>query len=253
MKQRLISAAVMIAIGLPCLVWGGIVTTVFLYAILVGVDYEIAKISGKLNVPVLLLLILFDASYFYLGNDLLFLPAFIVLLFIIGIFDENFKADLICVTGLLNIACLIAIDTAITCFSIHRLFLIFVALVGLVCDGGAYFVGRSLGKHKLCERISPKKTVEGAIGGIVVSFIVSLIFVIVLNFFGLNKTLIIVLIPLIAIVSEIGDLSFSLIKRHFNIKDFSNLIPGHGGLLDRFDSCIICLLFVNLIIKLFIL
>ncbi len=102
-----------------------------------------------------------------------------------------------------------------------------------VCDMGAYFSGVTLGKHKLCPNISPKKTVEGAIGGILSSVIVTLILSLCFK-----KTLLIPMaltVPL-CILGMIGDLFASAIKRSVNLKDYGNLIPGHGGILDRLDS-----------------
>lgn len=110
-------------------------------------------------------------------------------------------------------------------------------------DGGAYFGGSFFGKRKLCPKISPKKTVEGAVSGVVIGTCLSLLVGVIfenfifsveevnylyLAFFGL----------LGALVSIVGDLSFSLIKRSCGIKDYGSLIPGHGGMLDRFDSVI---------------
>lgn len=115
-----------------------------------------------------------------------------------------------------------------------------------VCDMGAYFTGSFLGKHKLCPGISPKKTVEGAVGGVAASIIVTLI--ITLCF---NKA---ILLPLIltvplCILGMIGDLFASAIKRSVGIKDYGKLIPGHGGILDRVDSIIMIVPLMFIMIK----
>jgi phosphatidate cytidylyltransferase len=112
-----------------------------------------------------------------------------------------------------------------------------------MADAGAFFAGSLFGKHKLCPNISPKKTVEGAIGGV---FTCVLAAVAIGFLFGnlITPQLTVNFIPLIiigvcdAVLSIVGDLSFSLIKRTIGIKDYSNLFPGHGGMLDRFDSII---------------
>ena len=115
--------------------------------------------------------------------------------------------------------------------------LVFVA--SWICDSFAYFIGRAIGKHKLIPEISPKKTIEGAIGGVVCTtlcfvlfgFIVSMISDLtpkyfILSLFGFA----------LSIVAQFGDLIASLIKREHGVKDYGNIFPGHGGVLDRFDS-----------------
>lgn len=106
-----------------------------------------------------------------------------------------------------------------------------------VCDMGAYFVGSTLGKHKLCPEISPKKTVEGAVGGILSGIVVSLILVFAFSVTEKLAAALILTVPF-CILGMIGDLFASAIKRTAGIKDYGNLIPGHGGILDRFDSII---------------
>lgn len=110
-----------------------------------------------------------------------------------------------------------------------------------ITDTFAYFTGRFFGKHKLIPEVSPKKTVEGAIGGVVFCVISAIIFAIVVeNFFiGTGKANYLVLgisAVFISVVSQTGDLIMSVIKRHYGIKDYGKLFPGHGGILDRFDS-----------------
>jgi phosphatidate cytidylyltransferase len=136
--------------------------------------------------------------------------------------------------------------------------LCYVIIGAFGADIGAYFIGVLFGKHKINPRISPNKTWEGLIGGFVFSFILSFTFAYVLSLFNyplllgvLDKShwYWILLISLIMpIVSVLGDFIFSSIKRYYNIKDFSNILPGHGGVLDRIDSLLVTSLFVTIAI-----
>ena len=112
-----------------------------------------------------------------------------------------------------------------------------------MADAGGFFVGATLGKHKLCPNISPKKTVEGAIGGVVFcigsALLIGVIFQnLILTDMKVNFWALALLGAIDAPISILGDLSFSLIKRSLNIKDYGSIFPGHGGMLDRFDSII---------------
>ena len=125
----------------------------------------------------------------------------------------------------------------------HGIALMVLGLCGAwIADSGAYFTGTFLGKHKLCPEISPKKTVEGFIGGIAVTVIVFIAYNIVYTKFicksgvGVNHLTVPLIAAACAIVGTIGDLSASLIKRQYGIKDYGNIMPGHGGAMDRFDS-----------------
>ena len=112
-------------------------------------------------------------------------------------------------------------------------------------DTGAYFVGCAIGKHKLAPMISPKKTWEGVVGGIVVCLLGMLllgkVFELLIPGAEVNYLALAVLAPFASVISIIGDLSASLVKRQFGIKDFGNIMPGHGGVLDRFDSVLFVL------------
>jgi phosphatidate cytidylyltransferase len=113
-------------------------------------------------------------------------------------------------------------------------------------DSGAYLFGVTLGKHRLFERISPKKSWEGAIGGLLAACVASLIFA----YFSASLSVVgwIGLAVLVVIFGTFGDLAESLLKRTFNIKDSGNILPGHGGMLDRFDS----LLFATPVVLLYL-
>lgn len=119
--------------------------------------------------------------------------------------------------------------------------ILYVLLVTMLSDVFAYLVGVPLGKHKLAPRVSPKKTVEGLVGGIVGAVLVSTLYVSIIEVpFPFDPPLsiyaIIVISFFVSLAGQLGDLVASKIKRDYDIKDFSNIFPGHGGILDRFDS-----------------
>lgn len=122
-------------------------------------------------------------------------------------------------------------------------YLYYICFLGAwITDIFAYFCGRAFGKHKLIPDVSPKKTVEGSIGGTVFCILVMVIFGFVVEKLvpeiSANLLIFVVAGVLIAIVSQIGDLSMSVIKRKYGVKDYGFIFPGHGGVLDRFDSVI---------------
>lgn len=126
----------------------------------------------------------------------------------------------------------------------HGLFLLAMMLLcAWSSDTGAYFAGVKFGKHKLCPVISPKKTVEGFIGGIVscvlIQEVVALVYAFVISRnVQISYLAVAVAAAVCSVISVLGDLTFSLLKRHYGIKDYGNIMPGHGGALDRFDSVI---------------
>lgn len=131
---------------------------------------------------------------------------------------------------------------------IHRAYLLLPFILSFACDTFAYFAGLAFGKHKLAPKVSPKKTIEGSIGGMAGNVVCGLLFAFVMDrWFGgsIGYGAMALLALLCGIVAQVGDLSFSLIKREFGIKDYGHLFLEHGGVLDRFDS----VLFVTPIIE----
>lgn len=138
-----------------------------------------------------------------------------------------------------------AIISIINNFDYGYIYVWLVFLISILSDTMAYFTGRFFGKHKLAPILSPKKTLEGSIGAIAFSTIGCVTFG---KVFNLNILLMVILGFAGSIISQVGDLVASYVKRKVEIKDYSNLIPGHGGILDRFDSIILVSQFIYVVI-----
>lgn len=119
-------------------------------------------------------------------------------------------------------------------------YVLFALLIVWSTDTGAYFIGRQFGKHKLAPHVSPNKTVEGFIGGIVSAIIIAGGFFYLMNLSG-NIGLVILALIVLSIFGQLGDLVESALKRFYGVKDSGKILPGHGGILDRFDSLLFVL------------
>lgn len=125
-------------------------------------------------------------------------------------------------------------------------YLTFAVTSCFVTDIAAFLFGRAFGSRKLCPRISPKKTIEGAAGGVACAVIVSMLAAIILNRLAelrFNVISLVIWAVLVSIIGQLGDLCMSVVKRIAGVKDFGALLPGHGGILDRFDSHILAIPF----------
>ena len=169
-----------------------------------------------------------------------------ILLFIMPLFGEmmldhvKVHFDMIAMTVVagLIVPYLLTAVIRILAMKIGRYVILVPFVVAFLNDAGAYFVGMRFGKHKLAPVVSPNKTIEGLLGGIITSVLGMIIYAIVLHVlkFKVNYFLAILYGLVGGIVGVFGDLCFSIIKRQTGIKDYGNLFPGHGGVLDRFDS-----------------
>ncbi len=246
MATRIISAL----IGLPIILFfiymgGGYFA--FMIAVLATIGlYELSRMTkGRqqfLFVPVLLgVWMMLMGSYFQwenwsgMGILITFCLVFAVAVFQFPAFDVLDIA--VNFLGLIYIGWTMAHFILFDSLGDGRLLVLYLFVAIWGSDSGAYFTGRFLGKHKLCPRVSPKKTIEGSIGGIVTSCI---LLVLINQYLHLLTTVAAIIIGVvISIIGQIGDLIESLIKRYYQVKDSGNLIPGHGGVLDRFDSAML--------------
>lgn len=181
----------------------------------------------------------------------LLIVSFLVMLCIPVITEKyNFVDVAITMFGFLYVAVFFGFITLVNLkpYGNYYVWLIFIA--SWLCDTAAYYAGRFLGKHKLNPRVSAKKTIEGSIGGLLGSTIACTIFAYIAGSYGASiKAFDGFIIGLLCgVLCQFGDLAASSIKRYCETKDYSNLIPGHGGILDRFDS----ILFASVVVYYYI-
>lgn len=219
---------------------GGFVLLLSIYLIsIIGLREFYKAMENKDIVPIYVIGYLWTTGLFVnslsIFNNLEIILTFaIIILLILTVIkkDKNIEDISITILGMFYIPFLL--------FHISNLdgniyiWLIFIISFGT--DTFAYISGNLFGKNKLCPKISPKKTVEGSIGGIIGSIILAIIFSIYFNLGPIWK--IVILAIICSILSQLGDLVASKIKRSTGIKDYGNIMPGHGGVLDRFDSII---------------
>ncbi len=255
MRTRFISGACLVVIAVACNYIGGpLLLGVLLLCAQIGL-FELFRSCGVLpagkwiNAPALVGYFSSIAYYAILFLDkgqehMLFIAVcMIVLSMLVYVFAfPKYHATQIayCVFGFFYVPVLLSFIYLVRNLEngIFTVWLIYI--VSWVCDTFAYLVGMAIGKHKLCPKLSPKKSIEGAIGGIVGSVLGGFLF----SYFLLEDKIpgatikIMIICAVGAIVSQTGDLAASAIKRNHDIKDYGRVIPGHGGILDRFDSVI---------------
>lgn len=184
-----------------------------------------------------------------------------ILLFFVALFSEvlishgKLRLDRIsvCVMAGLLIPYLLSALVRIICKDAGRQLILIPFVIAFLSDSGAYFVGRAFGRHKLAPIISPNKTMEGMAGGVVTAILGMLLYCFILDTAfdaTVNYPFAITYGILGSLAGVFGDLCFSAIKRQTGIKDYGNLIPGHGGILDRFDSVVVVAPLVEILLAL---
>ena len=264
MKSRIITAIILILLVIPPIFLGGILYLIGISAILALSMHELLTVNkSPIWVQVLgISFVLGSTIYTYFNLDNIFInfnvlsmiiPLFTY--FTIAIFDKRRTLLDACyntITTLLVTLFGVALVELRCTFDDANL-LLYALITTVAVDTFALFIGCKFGKHKLNTRISPKKSIEGAVGGAICGLIIGTLFAILFPIthtasstfinigwepnFDLTYMLnVFALTAVLTIVGQIGDLTFSMIKRHYEVKDFSNILPGHGGFGDRIDS-----------------
>ncbi|MEH7353118.1 phosphatidate cytidylyltransferase [Neobacillus drentensis] len=256
MKQRIITGVVAAALFLPIVYFGGIplvvltyfLATIGLYELMRMKNLNIFSIHGILSILFLWVLI-FPEKYQYVLDTFYYSKTelcivFILLLLTYTVITKNrFTFEDVSFSILsslyVGIGFYFFFETRVDGGLVYILYSLFMVWA---TDSGAYFIGKALGKRKLWPEISPNKTVEGFLGGVVCAVIIALLFVLFTDI----KGSIIGITVVLSVFGQIGDLVQSAFKRHFNVKDSGKILPGHGGILDRFDSLIFVWPILNL-------
>ncbi|WP_057823662.1 phosphatidate cytidylyltransferase [Lentilactobacillus sunkii] len=259
MKQRVITAVVALLIFIPIIVMGGIWVDIAALALGIVAISEILVMKKKL-------LISPESIIAYLGVCSLILPdawtsflpghisqnfvffIFVLMLLLQTVLSRNlfsFDDVGVIVLGMLYIG--MGFHYFIAARGLGLTVLLYALFIVWVTDSGAYIFGRMFGKHKLAPRISPNKTWEGSIGGSLAATILCTVFVVFYPISGHSLLQMFVFTIILSIAGQFGDLIESALKRYYGVKDSGKILPGHGGILDRFDSLLFVLPMLHLV------
>jgi len=257
MKQRVISAIVAFMIFIPIFIIGGLPFNIAFYVLTLLGLREFMKIRQKeKKYPDFIRFIAYlMITFLYFANtltgklsfsiDYRLVSGIFLTLFLPTILYHNKKIYSVkdafyLLGGVFFLGCSMSLFYMYRSISLELI--VFLFLITMITDSYAYFVGRLIGKNKLLEEISPKKTWEGTIGGSLVGTFVCTVFYVTVIDPNVSLFAISVVVLFLSLIGQFGDLFFSAIKRTFDVKDFSNIMPGHGGILDRLDSIIFVML-----------
>ena len=267
--KRTIFGIMFAVVVLGCLFMGGMFAAIMLAAVVMIGSTEIANLYSKgsenplknvvqtLSIMLYVFLAVFAESPDTMEGSIFIAPIFFNIPLLIALFSK--KHDYIKVVGATWLSMIfVAFPCGIMMMFYNEYFigtdkgwllLMFSIILIWVNDIFAYLTGVSIGRHKLFRRISPKKTIEGSIGGAVFTMLFAYLlnrFVLNVFFFDnyLNDIQVLILALGVVVFGTLGDLTESMMKRHAGVKDSGNLIPGHGGILDRFDATFMAMPFV---------
>ena len=264
MLKRIVASVILLPLLLLVLLWAPKICTALLFAFLAGIAAWELLVGTDLVVdtrPVIYTVIVafLVPVWSYYGCDQTLaqagILAFFLLLFMEMMLSHAklvFEKIAVCITGGLLIPYMLASLVRITASDSGRLLILIPFVIAFLSDSGAYFVGCAIGKHKMAPVISPKKSWEGFFGGLITAILGMLLFgFITEKCFDLEVNYLFAGIYGLfgALAGVFGDLCFSVIKRQTGIKDYGNLIPGHGGVLDRFDSVLVVAPLMELLLQ----
>ena len=250
MKKRLITAAVAIPLLLLMLLVLDKTVAAVVWGLMMSIaTYELLFGTGLITEPRLIVYSCvmafavtmwsyFDAVHVYMILGIMVFLAVLYAEMMAAHVNITFDKLALCVMGGMVIPFLLGSVIRILAMKVGRYVILVPFVIAFGSDSGAYFSGMMFGRHKLAPVISQHKTIEGAVGGVIMSVLLMVIYALILQFnrFQVSYVNAVLYGILGSAVGVFGDLCFSVVKRQTGIKDYGNIIPGHGGILDRFDS-----------------
>ena len=257
MKVRIISAIILLIVFIPVLIIGKLpFSLLMLFAAMLGLHELLGLRKTKKEFPIFMelfayILVGFLAISHHDSQSLTYtmdyrMMAFMMFAFILPMvfINNNKKYNLNDALFLIGSTLFIGLsfNLLILIRNASLTYIIYLFIISIMTDTYAYFTGKYIGRYKLAEKISPNKTIEGSIGGSLMATIMASTYYHLVIDPSLNVGIVIFVTLCLSIIGQLGDLVFSSIKRYYDRKDFSNIIPGHGGILDRLDSIIFVVL-----------
>lgn len=245
---RTITAAILLLVFVACVALGRYTSVAFFAVLGCVACVELANALHEMKIrsspwPACILLVLLCAALLIKLPTAWSIIALAIMVIAVLVYALFFKVEYENVLGTLSIILYPMLSFLLFAYVgemelNHRVPILGVVILAAnLCDIGAYFIGRWLGKHKLAPEISPKKTIEGSVGGLIAGTLSGIILFFALKpIVELPLALYLVSCFLCSVAGEVGDLCASMIKRQAQIKDYGKLLPGHGGVMDRFDS-----------------
>ncbi len=273
MKTRILTGLILAALLIPLLFLGEMIFYGFIGVLVLMASTEMFLMihRNKKERPILLVISVLATLWLYFIILSLYLglmePAWLLLFLFIavlgGMLMPVFDTSLTLSDIGKGYASMFYVAIAFSAISLVRSqgidILLYMLILAMVTDMFAYFVGVAFGNHKMAPKISPKKTFEGAIGGTLIAVIIATIYAYAMNLFAMESSVALFSVLIlggifVSFMAQLGDLVASKMKREHDIKDFSKLFPGHGGVLDRFDSSIfaaLALMIVMMVVGVF--
>ncbi|MEY8674303.1 phosphatidate cytidylyltransferase [Francisella philomiragia] len=244
MKERIITGLLLVVFVFAGLVYANdylFGVGVFLVAMLSAYEWlKFAKISQQetINYLVIFMIVLFVVSEFFVYIQYIFPVFWLYAIYRLSGYERQ-KFDTLSVNEMLILGLFAISPFAASLYVLHSnsvawIFMFILVVAG--ADSGAYFTGKAMGKRKMLPRLSPNKTIEGLLGGMACAVIIAIVFLLFMDLSIFEYLSMVIISALIAVLSVVGDVFESMMKRIAGVKDSGNILPGHGGVLDRLDG-----------------